>query len=342
MLRAVDLFSGAGGLSLGLRRAGFKVIGAVEADPLAAATYKANHKGAYVFERDINTLTPETLKRRLKLKKGDLDLLAGCPPCQSFSRLKTKNGGKTVRDKHTKDLVLVFLEFVRTLLPKAVMMENVPGLAKDKRTKAFVRVLKELGYNVHYSVLNASDYGVPQRRKRMILIGCRLADVTLAEPSEKYRSVRDAIGKLEHPRKSGDPLHNYTVARAEHVADIIRLIPQDGGSRGDLPKAHHLECHKNTRGFHDVYGRMRWADPSPTITGGCINPSKGRFLHPRQNRAITLREAALLQGFPKSYRFSMAQGRYPAAQMIGNAFPPAFAYPHAKKIKSALTTQQGK
>ena len=122
------------------------------------------------------------------------------------------------------------------------------------------------------------------------------------------------------------------------MAALIRRIPKDGGSRTDLPTDEQLKCHQRLDGFRDVYGRMAWRKPAPTITGGCINPSKGRYIHPEEDRAITLREAALLQGFPKTYYFDMSQGRYPAAQMIGNAFPPKFAEHHARAIYELLQT----
>ena len=148
--------------------------------------------------------------------------------------------------------------------------------------------------------------------------------------------MAEAIGKLPLPEDSDDPMHNYAVRRAERVMSLIRRIPKDGGSRTDLPDTDQLECHRRVDGFKDVYGRMAWKKPAPTITGGCINPSKGRYIHPDHDRAITLREAALLQGFPGSYMFDMSKGRYPTAQMIGNAFPPKFAEHHARAIHTHL------
>jgi DNA (cytosine-5)-methyltransferase 1 len=133
-------------------------------------------------------------------------------------------------------------------------------------------------------------------------------------------------------------LHNYLVApRAPHIEKLIKAIPKDGGSRTDLGEEWQLECHKKSDGFKDVYGRMAWDSLSPTITGGCVNPSKGRFLHPTENRAITLREAALLQTFPKNYRFPLSRGKFPAALLIGNALPPEFIRRHAEALLEVAT-----
>jgi DNA (cytosine-5)-methyltransferase 1 len=145
--------------------------------------------------------------------------------------------------------------------------------------------------------------------------------------------VRDAIGKLTTPEQSLDPLHNYPTKRSQKIEDRIRKIPKDGGSRASLGARGQLACHKRSDGFKDVYGRMAWDKPAPTITGGCINPSKGRFLHPQANRAITLREAALLQTFPKTYKFSLRGGRYSVATLIGNALPPEFIRRHASALR---------
>jgi DNA (cytosine-5)-methyltransferase 1 len=177
---------------------------------------------------------------------------------------------------------------------------------------------------------------VPQRRRRMILIASRLGEVDFAPKSKSPATVRDAIGSLPPPG-SGDDLLHVRTTRAVKVEALIRKVPRDGGSRASLGKRHQLPCHKKTDGFRDVYGRMAWDRPAPTITGGCINPSKGRFLHPVAHRAITLREAALLQGFPRHYHFPMSSGTYAVAQMIGNAFPPSFAARHARRLARQIS-----
>jgi DNA (cytosine-5)-methyltransferase 1 len=156
---------------------------------------------------------------------------------------------------------------------------------------------------------------------------------SFAPQAVRSKTVRQFIGRLPSPRQSRDPLHNYTTNTSEVVRVRISRIPRNGGSRSALGIRGQLPCHKRLNGFRDVYGRMAWNRPAPTITGGCINPSKGRFVHPQSHRPITLREAALLQTFPKSYRFSLERGRYPVALLIGNALPPEFIRRHAIALK---------
>lgn len=332
---AIDLFSGCGGLSLGLVNAGFNVVAAIDNNALATETYRINHPAALTIEGDIRQISASSVMRRLRLKSRQLDLLAGCPPCQGFSALRTLNGQRRPREP-MNDLVFDFLRFVRVLRPKTVMLENVPGLARNRRLTQFCKVLTQLGYHWDYDILDAANFGVPQRRRRMILIASIRGEPRLAIRSSSFRTVRSAISKLEKPGRTGDPLHDHPARRSPAVQRLIRKIPRNGGSRTSLSSESQLECHRKTDGFYDIYGRMAWDKPAPTITGGCINPSKGRFLHPVQHRAITLREAALLQGFPRRYFFSLEQGVYPAAQMIGNAFPPMFATKHAVLLKGLL------
>lgn len=333
--KAIDLFSGCGGLTLGLRNAGFQVVAAVDADPLAVSTYRRNHRRTKLVTQDIRQVDPASLKRLLKLKVGELDLLAGCPPCQGFSTLRTQNGGRQIEDP-MNDLVFEVLRFLKVFKPRAVMLENVPGLLSDDRLGKFGRALRKLNYQFEAKVFDAANFGVPQRRRRMILMAVRGATPKFAIADEVAITVREAIGHLPYPRTSDDPAHNYTTVRGKRTKQLIANIPRNGGSRSSLPKKLQLECHKDVAGFRDVYGRMSWSLPAPTMTGGCINPSRGRFLHPTQNRSITLREAALLQGFPSDYNFDLSRGRYPVAQLIGNAFPPSFAEKHARVLRKQL------
>lgn len=333
---ALDLFSGCGGLTLGLKKAGFRLLGAVDIDPLSVETYKANHRDVKkTWAVDIRKLPVSKVMRTLRLKPGQLDLLAGCPPCQGFSSLRSLNGSNRIRDDRN-ELLFEFLRFVRVLKPKSVMLENVPRLAKNERMRRFRGELRALRYKIKWRVLNVADYGVPQRRRRLILIASRSFEPEFASPSETRQTVRDMVARLTSPRKSRDPLHRVAERRTKRVIGLIRMIPKDGGSRRDLGLRRQLDCHLKCDGFKDVYGRMAWDDVAPTITGGCINPSKGRFLHPSRNRAITLREAALLQGFPKGYRISLRQGRYRAAMLIGNALPPEFVKRHAAQLLKSL------
>lgn len=320
---AVDLFSGCGGMTQGLKTAGFKVVAAVEIDKLAGDSYRLNHKGVRIWLTDIRKISAAAMLRELGMKPGQVDLLTGCPPCQGFSSIRRLNGGRYVRDGRN-DLLFDFLRFVRTLRPKTVMLENVPGLMRYWRWPEFTKQLARLGYECRWKVLDAADYSVPQRRRRLLFLGAKGEAVPFEPPLEKRVTVKNSIGWMPWPGKSGDRLHDLKTAHAKHVVAIIERIPKDGGSRSSLGK-HQLKCHRNFKGFRDVYGRMRWNDVAPTITGGCVNPSKGRFLHPSQNRAITLREAALLQSFPPSYKFSLARGKNPAALLIGNSLPPEFA-----------------
>lgn len=335
-LRAIDLFSGCGGLTVGLSRAGFRVVGAIEVDGLAVQTYKKNHPGVRVWNQDIRNVPAADFARKLKLKPGRLDLLAACPPCQAFSQMKTLNRSRPVRDPHQKDLLVELLRFVRTLKPRAVMIENVPGMVRDRRWKRFVSELRRAGYDCQYRLLNTAKYGVAQRRRRLLLMAGRFGVAAFAPEAGKTLTVRQVIGRLASAGKSGDKLHDLPEKRSNEIRDLIRLIPKNGGSRTILPSADQLKCHQECDGFRDVYGRMAWDDVAPTITGGCINPSKGRFLHPERNRAITLREAALLQGFPRSYFISLDEGKYRAAELIGNALPPEFIRRHATMIRRSL------
>lgn len=336
-LTAMDLFCGCGGLTQGLKKAQFKVIGAVDIDPISVETYKANHPEVQTWHMDIKELKVSSVKRKLGIRKGQLDLLAGCPPCQGFSTMRTLNGARSVIDPRN-DLVMEFLRFVEELKPKAVMMENVPGLADDRRFAKFRRRMEQLGYEGDFMILNAMDYGVPQRRRRLIYVAGLKRPAEFARPARKTKTVRDAIWGLPQAGSSGDAVHDIPENRTAKVVALIKRIPKDGGSRTDLPDKDQLECHKKCNGFKDVYGRMAWNEPAPTITSGCFNPSKGRFLHPVENRAITMREAALLQGFPKKYKFPTTDNKQAIALMIGNALPPEFIRRHAMAIRRSVLT----
>ena len=337
--KAIDLYFGAGGLTVGLKEAGFDVIAGVEISEPAIETYSMNHRKHKLYNKDIRELSPKMILSDLGLKKGELDLLAGCPPCQGFSTLRTKNQSASV-DDFRNDLVFEFVRFVKAILPKTIMMENVPGLAKDARMSQVAKDLIKLGYIFDESTItvrDAADYGVPQRRKRMIMLASRFGLIEPPKKSPKRRTVREAISSIKKVGDSGDELHDIPVVRSEKVKKMISLVPKDGGSRSDIPKKYWLPCHlKNPNSYLDVYGRMAWDAVAPTITGGCSQPSKGRYIHPEENRGITLREAALLQTFPVNYKFSMAKGKSGVALMIGNALPPEFIRRQAKMVVKHL------
>jgi len=335
-LTAIDLFCGCGGLTQGLRNAGFRVLGAVDNDGYALEAYRANHRGVRVWRSDIRRISAARMRRNLKLRKGELALLAGCPPCQGFSTVRTLNGSRRVEDDRN-DLLFDFLRFVRAFRPRAVMLENVPGLADDPRFERFVSKLGALSYCVEHRIVNAADHDVPQRRKRLILVAyARSGAVEFPTAKAEVMTVRRAIGDLPPAGSSGDPLHDTPEKRSKKVSKLIALVPKDGGSRCDLPASLRLKCHQKLDGFYDIYGRMAWDDVAPTITSGCHNPSKGRFLHPVHNRAITLREAAVLQGFPVNYKFPAEIKKERISLMIGNALPPPLIAAHASLVRSKL------
>jgi len=215
------------------------------------------------------------------------------------------------------------------------MVENVPGLKRSRRFRELRKTLNKLGYYCKHAVLDASDFNVPQRRRRFILIAARGKKIHFAKGIAHKATVRDAFDNLKL-RPRNDRLHKSRERHSARIQKLISDIPRDGGSRSSLGTTRQLHCHRKCNGFKDVYGRMAWDDVAPTITGGCVNPSKGRFLHPTKNRAITLREAALLQGFPPTYFFSLRRGKFPVAQLIGDALPPEFIRRHALGIRRSL------
>ena len=336
MYTAVDLFSGCGGMTEGLLQAGFNVIAAVEIDRSAAKAYMANHDkyGVVLFEQDIRTLnTSEIVKQ---LNEEPLHLLAGCPPCQGFSSVRRKNKKGAVADPRN-ELIHEYYRFVEELKPLTIMLENVSAIAEYDAFLEVVGKIKRLGYFVEYGIVDISRYGVPQRRKRLVLHGSLLGAVKIAPPSNGLLTVRMAIGNLESVNMTKDPLHKIFPNHTSEVSRRIELTPKNGGSRRDLPEEYTLKCHKKTGiGFNDIYGRLGWDQTSSTITGGCLNPSKGRFLHPEENRCITAREAALLQTFPPDYIFPTDLPRQAIALMIGNALPPEFCRQQAESINKHL------
>ncbi len=334
-LFAIDLFAGCGGLTYGLKQAGFTILGGVELDDTASATYELNHPEVDLLTQDIRTVRPRKWMEELGLQSGDLDLLAGCPPCQGFSTLRTRNGAIRNADRRNT-LAREMLRFVKIFLPRAVMMENVPGLKGKRVFNEFKCGLARLGYFVQAEVKDVRFYGVPQRRRRLILLAGRGFNIPFAPESRQVRTVRDAIFTLPAVGTSGDRLHDFPERRSSKVQSRIARIPKDGGSRLALPKTEQLQCHKDCDGFKDIYGRMAWDKVAPTITSGCFNPSKGRFLHPEEDRNISMREAALLQSFPKAFAVPHGVTKTQVATMIGNALPPEFIRQHARWVRRKL------
>jgi len=338
-LTVIDVFSGCGGSSCGFRLAGFNIRAAIDKSPLATESYKLNFPGTGVLTREIMHVNAEAVGRDLlaeaDLAPGECTVVLGCPPCQGFCRL-SKDGANDPRNK----LVSALSKIVAVVQPEFCVIENVPGLPYGSGKNIFQEVLEELrsaGYpNVAWQVINAADFGVPQRRRRLLLIASRLYAVSIpGGHAEAHKTVRETISRLPPIAAGGsdpnDRLHRSPTASAR-VIERIRSIPKDGGSRRSLPLELQLACHKRHSGFCDVYGRMKWDGPSPTITTGCINVTKGRFIHPEQDRAISVREAALLQTFPREFEFCGTP--WQVARQIGEAVPVELARRIAEHIIS--------
>lgn len=324
---ALDLFSGAGGTTQGLRDAGFDVVAAVENDAAAAETFAANHPDTELVSRDIRRVQAPALARRLAASGRRLDLLTACPPCQPFSTLGSGNP-----DDERNSLVSALSRFVRNVSPRAVLLENVPGLQNKPR---FRRLLAELSenYSIREYLVQAADFGVPQRRRRIIVIGIIRelgvdppASLLAALPDSFDASLRtagDALAVVAGLSVEADPVHRARIPQPMTLERMLAVGP--GGGRLDLPEHLQLACHKrlDRRDATSIYGRIDPALPAPTMTTRCTTPSCGRFVHPSENRGLTLREAALLQTFGQSYEFCGSYGEI--ERQIGNAVPPRLA-----------------
>lgn len=333
-LYSIDLFSGVGGLTEGLKNAKFNTKLAFEIDELASKAYSMNHATTKVITSDIRLVDTDDVKKMLKGKT--IHLLAGCPPCQGFSSIRRLNRAEPVEDDRNS-LIDEYVRFVENLMPYTIMLENVPGLALSDVFINAINRLQTLGYMIDYKVVNVRDYGVPQNRRRLVMVGSRLGNINVAEPTYEYTTVRSVISDLPYPCESEDRLHQVYPKHTSRIMQLIRDIPHDGGSRKDLGIDRQLKCHQRENvGFNDVYGRLRWDDYSTTITGGCLNPSKGRFLHPEQDRCISAREASMLQSFPKGYKFPLDAPMTRIALMIGNALPPKFCKIQADNIRNHI------
>jgi DNA (cytosine-5)-methyltransferase 1 len=324
---AVDLFAGAGGATQGLRQAGVNVAAAVESESRAAASYRLNHPTVLLKEQDIRSIDAVRLRRELRLRPGQLDLLKACPPCQGFSTLARGD-----IDETRNDLVLDVMRFVIAFRPKVVALENVPGLRRDPRLTMLCDSLRDaLGYRFRSYLVDASALGVPQRRKRLIVLGVSrrlrcappedLLDLLPASFSRDVVTVDEAFAALARTAVESDPLDRYRQLTPT-VQKRVAAVPRNG-TRFDLPDELVLPCHRKlgirTRTATTSYGRMRLDAPSPTMTTRCTTPACGRFIHPTENRGITLREAATLQSFPVGYMFSGDYGSI--ERQIGNAVP---------------------
>lgn len=336
----IDSFSGAGGLSLGLAKAGFEILYSFDNDELSVKTQNLNKK-YFKHEAncaDIASLNSALLMDQLGIKRGELTLFAGGPPCQGFS---VQRIGKDLDDRNS--LVFEYMKKVIEFFPKFFLMENVPGIT-GKRGKEILEeaidFAKKNGYFIHRKILDAQDYSVPQRRKRLFIVGERIDETepkfNFPEPKKKKYTVRDIISNLPEPPKDGTDHEDIFLHRSDKLSPInierIKYL-KPGQGRDYLPENLLADCHKigsNVIGHRNVYGRMHWDNVAPTITARFDSFTRGLFGHPEQNRSISLREGALLQTFPMDFKFF--GNKVDIARQIGNAVPPKLAFEIGKKI----------
>jgi len=341
-LRAVDFFCGAGGVTCGFSQAGIKVLGGIDIDSQFKMTYEQNNKTTFINE-DVSNLKPETLKKLLPIKENEDNLIfVGCSPCQYYSNIKSDKK----KSKSGRLLLDDFKDFVLYYKPGFVFIENVPGLETKEGSPldSFKKSLKKIGYSFDQDILNAKYFGVPQNRRRFVLIASRVSK-TIKLPKNQMvknqiKTVKQAIGNYDQFPKIKDGYKDksdfqHSVARLSELnLERVKKTPRDGGTRitWENNDRLQLECYKTHDGHYDVYGRLFWDKPSPTITTRFIYTSTGRYSHPEQDRGLSLREGATLQSFPMDYKFhSSSQGVI--ATMIGNAVPPKLATAIGESIK---------
>ncbi|WP_448041844.1 DNA cytosine methyltransferase [Bradyrhizobium liaoningense] len=337
----VDVFCGAAGLSYGLKQSGLRIAGGIDLDPACRYPFETNI-GALFVEEDIRDVSAETLAKLF----GDapVKVLAGCAPCQPFSGYTTKRRNLDGR----WELLLEFLRLVIEARPEIVTLENVPRLAQLPLWSKFVSGLHTAGYQVSWSILDLSRFGVPQQRRRLVLLASRLGPIDLPVPNEgPAASVRKAIGNLPAikagEKHSTDPLHATRALTPKNLARIKHSKP--AGTWRQWPKKMRTACHQNERGktYPSVYGRMSWDKPAPTITTQFYGFGNGRFGHPEQHRAISLREGAILQSFPRKFEF-VPKGKKISfkeiGRLIGNAVPPALGLKIGKAITRHVESAQ--
>lgn len=354
-MNCIDLFSGAGGFSLAAQIAGLRVRLAIERDRHAVATYRSNlcvgAKAPVLMEGDITTMDPRAIARSIFAEGETCDLLLGGPPCQGFSTHRLRNSG--VGDERN-ELVNVYFSFVDAFRPKAFLMENVPGMLWPRHARHLrsIRVqAAEAGYDLYEpEVLDARDFGIPQRRKRVFILGVK-NDVDRAgfdwplkrtHGGPQEGGVDDGLepwvscAAAFAPAPEGDPNDTHMKHNADLIAAFERT-PINGGSRSASGRI--LNCHRDHDGHSDVYGRIDPALPAPTMTTACINPSKGRFVHPTLPHGITLRQAARIQTFPDDFVFH--GGLMAGGAQVGNAVPVELAVILVRHVASLLSRRAG-
>ena len=342
IVHGIDLFCGAGGLAYGLQKAGVRIVAGIDLDPKSEFPFTWNNRAGFI-RADVRDLSPRDLSKLYP--SGGVRLLAGCAPCRPFSPFR--RGTDNSNDEEW-GLLAEFSRLAAGLMPELLTMENVPGLASKRIFRDFVNQLLQLGYHVDSRSVYCPRLGVPQHRRRLVLLASLIGPVKVPAgvlPPERYRTVRDALASLpellageEDPK---DPLHR---ARSLSEINLLRLrSSQPGRTWNDWPESLRAECHRKNTGstYRSVYARMSWDEPAPTITTQAYNFGTGRFGHPQQDRSITLREAALLQTFPRHFRFVSPREKVVfthVGRLIGNAVPPRLAYFVGKEIMRAAAT----
>lgn len=334
-LKAVDFFCGGGGMSYGMQQAGIDVLAGIDYEHDCKETYEANIKGAKFIQADVFELREQTLKEELNLAQNDDNLiLIGCSPCQFWSIINTDKK----KSEKSKNLLVEFERFVKYFNPGYVIVENVPGVLRKKAESGledFITWLAGSGYSVHFKVHNTNDYGVPQNRRRFTLVANRISDRTIfpqKDEGEKM-TVKDVLGEANgfSKIKAGTNDDSDFIHSVAGVSDVtmrrLKKIKPDGGNRLDFANDPELQlnCFIGRDHSHkDTFGRLWWNKPSPTITTKFFSVSNGRFVHPEEHRALSLREGATLQSFPKDYKFK-GTSHAAIARLIGNAVPPEYA-----------------
>lgn len=340
-ITCIDLFCGAGGLTHGFVLEGIKVAAGIDMDPVCRFPYEANNRSKFI-ERDISTVSATDLN--VMFGEADVKVLAGCAPCQPFSTYaqRYKSDGKDGK----WGLLYEFSRLAEGTRPDVITMENVPTVANHAVFHDFVDSLKALGYKVWFDVIDSSQYGVPQLRRRMVLLASMHGEIKMIEPTAtKPKTVLQAIGHLRTLQAgesaAGDRLHVSSKLSPTNLQRIRASKP--GGSWRDWPSHLVAQCHRGERGrtYRSVYGRMEWNKPAPTMTTQCYGFGNGRFGHPEQDRAISLREAAILQSFPRDYAFVPNDGEVSftaLGRLIGNAVPVDLGRAIARSIKLHLAS----
>lgn len=333
----IDLFCGAGGLTHGFVLEGLPVVAGIDMDPACRFPYEANNNARFV-EQDISKISVTELEALF----GDtgLKILAGCAPCQPFSTYAQRY---ELDGKDGKwGLLYHFARLAEGANPDVITMENVPSVAKHGVFHDFVDTLRRLDYKVWFDVVDSSRYGVPQTRRRMVLLASKHGDIKMIEPTHvKPKSVRQAIGRLR-PLRAGEvaPKDKLHVTATLSDKNLQRIkVSKPGGTWRDWPKHLVADCHRAESGrtYSGVYARMEWDKPAPTMTTQCYGFGNGRFGHPEQDRAISLREAAILQSFPLDYAFMPEDGEVSfkvLGRLIGNAVPVDLGRAIARSIKA--------